>query len=82
MSSFETLHEIVIAARNRDSGLALAKQYGFQWQPQPEGIRVDILVNVTPLGTHCCFDWLAPEAREGLLRTLETYRTENKPLIE
>jgi hypothetical protein len=42
--------DVVIAARNRDSGLALAKQYGFQWQPQPEGIRADILVNVTPLG--------------------------------
>ena len=26
--------DVVIAARNRDSGLALAKQYGFQWQPQ------------------------------------------------
>ena len=42
--------EVVIAARNRDSGLALAKQYGFQWQPHPEGIQADILVNVTPLG--------------------------------
>jgi methyl-accepting chemotaxis protein len=40
------------------------------------------VVNVTPLGTHCSFDWLAPEAKEGLLRTLETFRTENKPLIE
>ena len=42
--------EVVIAARNRDSGLALANQYGFQWQPHPEGIQADILVNVTPLG--------------------------------
>lgn len=41
---------VVIAARNRDNGLALARQYGFQWQPQPEGIAADILVNVTPLG--------------------------------
>lgn len=42
--------DVIIAARNRDNGLALAKQYGFQWQPQPEGIPVDILVNVTPIG--------------------------------
>ncbi|MEM0654806.1 shikimate 5-dehydrogenase [Klebsiella huaxiensis] len=42
--------DVIIAARNRDNGLALAKQYGFQWQPKPEGIPVDILVNVTPLG--------------------------------
>lgn len=42
--------DVIIAARNRDSGLALAKQYGFQWQPQPEGIAAAILVNVTPLG--------------------------------
>lgn len=40
----------VIAARHRDRGLVLAKQYGFQWQPKPEGIAADILVNVTPLG--------------------------------
>lgn len=42
--------DVVIAARNRDNGLALANQYGFQWQPQPEGVAADILVNVTPLG--------------------------------
>ncbi|WP_434660691.1 shikimate 5-dehydrogenase [Klebsiella sp. MISC125] len=42
--------DVIIAARNRDNGLAQAKQYGFQWQPKPEGIPVDILVNVTPLG--------------------------------
>nr|WP_241391424.1 shikimate 5-dehydrogenase [Serratia proteamaculans]ULG18650.1 shikimate 5-dehydrogenase [Serratia proteamaculans] len=41
---------VIIAARNRESGLALAKQYGFQWQPLPVGIDVDILVNVTPVG--------------------------------
>ena len=34
----------------RERGLALAKQYGFQWQPLPEGIAAEILVNVTPLG--------------------------------
>lgn len=42
--------DVIIAARNRESGPALAKQYGFQWQPQPEGIACDILVNVTPVG--------------------------------
>ena len=42
--------DVIIAARNQDSGTALARQYGFQWQPQPEGIRADILVNVTPVG--------------------------------
>ncbi|EQB1744562.1 shikimate 5-dehydrogenase [Citrobacter farmeri] len=42
--------DVIVAARNRDSGPALAKQYGFQWQPLPEGIACDILVNVTPVG--------------------------------
>ena len=42
--------DVIIAARHRDRGLVLAKQYGFQWQPKPEGIAADILVNVTPLG--------------------------------
>jgi len=41
---------VIIAARNQESGTTLARQYGFQWQPQPEGIRTDILVNVTPVG--------------------------------
>ncbi|KAF0227714.1 MAG: methyl-accepting chemotaxis [Beijerinckiaceae bacterium] len=36
----------------------------------------------TPLGTHCCFDTLSPEAREGLAQTLEAFRVENRPLIE
>ncbi|GHK55132.1 shikimate 5-dehydrogenase [Klebsiella pneumoniae] len=42
--------DVIIAARNRQRGPALAKQYGFQWQPLPEGIAAEILVNVTPLG--------------------------------
>ena len=42
--------DVIIAARNRERGLALAKQYGFQWQPQADGIAAEILVNVTPLG--------------------------------
>jgi len=41
---------VIIAARNEQSGTALARQYGFQWQPLPEGIQADILVNVTPIG--------------------------------
>lgn len=40
------------------------------------------VVNVTQLGTHCCFDWLSDDAKQGLARTLETFRTENRPLIE
>lgn len=36
----------------------------------------------TSLGTHCCFDTLSPEAREGLAQTLEAFRVENRPLIE
>ena len=27
--------DVIIAARHRERGLALAKQYGFQWQPRP-----------------------------------------------
>ncbi|AUV03117.1 shikimate 5-dehydrogenase [Phytobacter ursingii] len=42
--------DVIIAARNHENGTALARQYGFQWQPHPEGIRTDILVNVTPVG--------------------------------
>lgn len=42
--------DVIIAARNQERGLTLAKQYGFQWQPKPEGITGDILVNVTPIG--------------------------------
>lgn len=42
--------DVIIAARNRNNGLVLAKQYGFQWQLWPEGLPADILVNVTPLG--------------------------------
>jgi shikimate dehydrogenase len=32
-------HDVIIAARHRDNGLALAKQYGFQWQPGRRGSR-------------------------------------------
>ncbi len=42
--------EVIIAARNEPNGMALAQQYGFQWQAQPEASGIDILVNVTPLG--------------------------------
>ena len=42
--------EVIITARNEANGTALAQQYGFQWQAQPEASGIDILVNVTPLG--------------------------------
>lgn len=42
--------DVIIAARNAANGTALAKQYGFQWQAQPEADDIDILVNVTPIG--------------------------------
>lgn len=42
--------DAIIAARNEANGTALAKQYGFQWQAQPEADDIDILVNVTPIG--------------------------------
>lgn len=42
--------DVIIAARNEANGMALAQQYGFQWQAQPEASGIDILVNVTPLG--------------------------------
>lgn len=42
--------DVIIAARNEAYGTALAKQYGFQWQAQPEANDIDILVNVTPIG--------------------------------
>ncbi|MDT8701780.1 shikimate 5-dehydrogenase [Kluyvera ascorbata] len=42
--------DVIIAARNEANGTALAKQYGLQWQAQPEADDIDILVNVTPIG--------------------------------
>lgn len=41
--------EVVIAARNRDSGLALAKQYGFQGSRSLKGSG-SIFWSITPLG--------------------------------
>lgn len=83
----------MLACRSFDiseGGVLIKPQDGFRLEAgntyEAEITRVGTVklrvVNVTPLGTHCCFDWLAPEAKEGLLRTLETFRTENKPLIE
>ena len=40
------------------------------------------VVNITALGTHCIFDSMPPESRDGLLRTLESFNVENRPLIE
>lgn len=83
----------MLACRSFDiseGGILIKPQDGFRLEAgntyEAEITRVGTVklrvVNVTPLGTHCCFDWLSPEAKEGLLRTLETFRTENKPLIE
>ena len=40
----------IITSRNEGHGTAIAQNYGFQWQAQPEASGIDILVNVTPLG--------------------------------
>jgi shikimate dehydrogenase len=37
-------------ARNRDAGEALAKRYGFTWQPELGTERPRVLVNTTPIG--------------------------------
>jgi shikimate dehydrogenase len=40
----------VVVARNRDAGEALAKRYGFTWQPELGAERPRLLVNATPIG--------------------------------
>lgn len=39
-----------IVARNERSGRALANAYGFQFQPELDELRPDLLINVTPIG--------------------------------
>jgi shikimate dehydrogenase len=39
-----------IIARNEEKGPALAKLYGYQWQPDLDNVQADMLINVTPLG--------------------------------
>jgi shikimate dehydrogenase len=40
----------VVIARNPVSGPALARQVGYDWQPTPDHVQADLLVNVTPIG--------------------------------
>jgi len=40
----------VVVARNEETGSALARQYGFEWQPQLGSARPSVLVNATPIG--------------------------------
>lgn len=39
-----------IVATNATTGKALAAQYGFEWTPNMEGVRADVLINATPIG--------------------------------
>jgi methyl-accepting chemotaxis protein len=40
------------------------------------------VVEISPLGIHCVFTWLSDEAKAGLGLAIETFRTENRPLID
>jgi shikimate dehydrogenase len=40
----------LIVARNEATGLALARQYGFQWRREFTGEKPELLINVTPIG--------------------------------
>jgi len=40
----------VIVARNEATGAALAHQYGFTWRPELPDEKIDLLINVTPIG--------------------------------
>jgi shikimate dehydrogenase len=46
----EGYRNTVVVARNRDAGEALAKRYGFTWQPELATERPGVLVNTTPIG--------------------------------
>ena len=39
-----------VVARNATTGPALARSYGFDWQPELGSLRAGLLVNVTPIG--------------------------------
>lgn len=39
-----------ILARNARTGPALARQYGFDWQPELDGLTAPLLINASPLG--------------------------------
>ncbi|WP_281182129.1 shikimate 5-dehydrogenase [Aldersonia kunmingensis] len=40
----------IVIARNREAGQALAAKYGFDWQPDLDDARPDLLLNATPIG--------------------------------
>jgi shikimate dehydrogenase len=42
--------DVVVVARNPESGPALAERYGFSWSPTVSGEHPDILINATPIG--------------------------------
>lgn len=39
-----------IIARNPEAGQALASAYGYQWQAEVDELKVDMVINVTPIG--------------------------------
>lgn len=43
-------HDGTIVARNREAGERLARTCGYRWQAHPQGVRAQLLVNVTPIG--------------------------------
>ncbi|RDI23999.1 shikimate dehydrogenase [Rhodococcus sp. AG1013] len=46
-SGFRT---VTVVARNADTGTALARTYGFEWQPELGAAHPQLLVNATPIG--------------------------------
>ncbi|MCO4235997.1 shikimate 5-dehydrogenase [Pseudarthrobacter sp. MDT3-9] len=42
--------DVTVIARNKDTGRALAEQYGFQWRATLDGGTADLIINVTPIG--------------------------------
>jgi shikimate dehydrogenase len=43
-------HSGMVVARNKETGRALAEQYGFEWLPELGSRRPGLLVNATPVG--------------------------------
>lgn len=63
--------DVIVVARNPESGPALARRYGAEWRPALSGEHPDVLVNATPIGMAG-----GPEAGElpfedAVLRTAE-----------
>ncbi|GCE41413.1 Shikimate 5-dehydrogenase I gamma [Rhodococcus wratislaviensis] len=42
--------DVTVIARNEKTGGAVAKQYGFDWQPELGAARPGLLINATPIG--------------------------------